>query len=148
MTWLFQLVEWADVESKCICDEAFSEFTGRHQGRDVHVDCTIEYDYPIAHSRLALYPGSNPDTLTRPPCWMTTGVFWVASILFCSWPYRLVFKQFTKEVKYNIVKRISLNDSDGIALFKTCSIDMPPAGEPMPQVFSVDEESADQQLCT
>jgi len=97
----WQVIEFADDESKRVYNEAFEAFKARHLTRDQFVEFSTNNDLPGFVKRLNVhYPEYEV------PTWMSSTCFCLASCCCLSWPYRLIFNSSVSEYSYRIVKKV------------------------------------------
>lgn len=71
---------------------------------DAYVECQLDYQLPGVQKRLLICDN-------RPPWWMNTKVFYLASILGLTWIYRLCLKMMTSSSTLVLVKQVVVGDT-------------------------------------
>ena len=97
----WQVIEFADDESKRVYEEAYEAFKARHLTRDQFVEFSTKNELPGFVKRLAVR-----DPEHELPSWMTSNCFCLASCCCLSWPYRLIFNSSVSAYSYQIVKKV------------------------------------------
>ena len=96
-----------DTETSRRIESRYNRFKQEHYGpdrSDAFVECRLDYQLPGVQKRLLICDN-------RPPWWMNTKVFYLASILGLTWIYRLCLKMMTSSSTLVLVKQVFVGDT-------------------------------------
>ena len=96
-----------DTETSRRIESRYNRFKQEHHGpdrSDAFVECKLDYQLPGVQKRLLICDN-------RPPWWMNTKVFYLASILGLTWIYRLCLKMMTSSSTLVLVKQVFVGDT-------------------------------------
>ena len=79
------------------------EFENSNRHRDTHMDITTDFNIARFKEHIMAY-----DPQTEIPCWMNKYCFVLWSILFLSWPFRIMLQCNTKKCFFKFLKEISI----------------------------------------
>lgn len=97
----WQVVEFADDESKRVYEEAYEAFKARHLSRDEFVEFSAKTDLPGFVRKLTMH-----DPNHEVPSWMSSNCFCLAACCCLTWPYRLMFNSAVSSYSYRILKKV------------------------------------------
>ena len=96
-------VDFDDDETRNDYDRSENEFIEANRHRDVLIHATKQIFITDLKERLMVY-GRNK----MKPWWMNKCCYWLAVVLFMTWPYRLLLKRASGKEEYKFVKRVSV----------------------------------------
>ena len=83
-----------------------NEMTEKNLGRDAFIDCDVIETLPNFKEYLLV-----KDPRTGIPCWMNLCCFWFCTLIWCTWPFRMLLNNRTESKKYNYRKEISIAEN-------------------------------------
>lgn len=101
---LSKTIEFADEETSSAFNQQLMKFVDRNKHRDVYYNFDTNYDIPNFKERLLCFHKDY-----KIPFWMNGGCLWFASVMCCTWPFRLLLKRSSTKDKFAISKLVSLN---------------------------------------
>jgi hypothetical protein len=97
-------VLFGDVETARDFDERYSAFKEANKHRDTYVDFSVSRTVPGFEKRLAAYVDASAKAW-----WINSPCFWLSTVLWFGWIYRLVFNYSTAKTTYDVIKLIYVN---------------------------------------
>ena len=96
-------VEAFDYETDCHLRDMAKQFQAKHEGRDTHMSYEQTVHLPGLQENILVTNGD-------PNCMVDLVTYWVATLLFMSWPYRIWLETKCAKVHWELKKVVSSHD--------------------------------------
>ena len=100
-------ISLADEVTTSALNELKEYMKEKNKHSDTHIDCYVEEKIDNFKERLLVV-----DESKGTPFWMDNWCFCVATLLWCSWPYRVCLNSKTKHYQFDIKKKITMRPLD------------------------------------
>jgi hypothetical protein len=99
-------VDFGDLYTKDLYNVKLQSMIDRNKEKDKNLNIKLITEIPGFKWRVTAFVDMH-----NKAWWMTEKWFWVATVLFFSWPYRLIFRRWSAKSKYTLHKMVYVNSS-------------------------------------
>ena len=117
---MFKDANFGDSETRDAYDRMQTRLEEANQDLDTHMDSWMDVEVDGFIERLSAYAHSNQKSW-----WMNSACYYISSLLCCTWPFRLLYRQCTTKATYTVLKEVYLREPPQPELQQVNSVSVP-----------------------